>query len=236
MAAATLLNPAILLPATKLGNSPSFGSTYFFAVSSPFLKHSAMIPFNFSSTSSLVHLILCEFCAISSPETATPPAFAALPGAYQIASPLFVFLFASKMSIASCVQPMLLPSAMNLALALIRPSASSPETSFCVAHGSATSTSPTCNHGRAPPIYLKPLSLSATSESCFLSTLSWAIVLISSGVTPFSSVATMAPLLSLRETTVAPSSIHLRAAYCATLPEPEMTTFLPLKDSLPPDA
>ena len=79
IASATLLNPAILLPATKLGNSPSFGLTYSFAVSRPFLKQASMMPFSLASTSSEVHDMRCEFCAISSPETATPPALAALP-------------------------------------------------------------------------------------------------------------------------------------------------------------
>ena len=79
MAAATLLNPAMLLPATKLGNSPSAGVTYSLAVSSPFLKQDSMMPLSLLSTSSEVHEMRWEFCAISRPDTATPPAFAALP-------------------------------------------------------------------------------------------------------------------------------------------------------------
>ena len=79
IAAATFLKPAMLLPATRLGNSPSAGSTYSFAVSSPFLKHDSMMSLSLSSTSSDVHAMRCEFWAISRPETATPPALAALP-------------------------------------------------------------------------------------------------------------------------------------------------------------
>lgn len=79
IASATLRNPAMLLPATKLGNSPSAGSIYSFAVSSPALKQASMIPFSLLSTSSSVQAVRCEFWAISSPDTATPPAFAALP-------------------------------------------------------------------------------------------------------------------------------------------------------------
>lgn len=134
---------------------------------------------------------------------------------------------------------MLLPSAMNFAPDLISASASSPETSFWVALGRATSTFSTWVHGRAPSMYLY-LSLNcdvvATSVSCLRSTLSLAIRLISSGVMPFSSVAIRAPLLSESEMTVAPSSMAFNAAYWATLPEPEMATRLPLKDSLPPEA
>ena len=162
-----------------------------------------------------------------------------LPGAYQIASPFLLFRLASKVSMASCEHPMLLPSAMNFAPALINASASSPETSFCVALGRATSTFSTWVHGRAPSMYLY-LSLNwevvEISVSCLRSTFSFAIRLISSGVMPFSSVAIMQPLLSDREMTVAPSSMAFRAAYWATLPEPEIATRLPWKDSLPPEA
>ena len=79
IAAATLEKPAMLLPATRLGNSPSAGSTYSLAVSSPFLKHDSMMLFNLLSTSSDVQAMRWEFWAISSPDTATPPALAALP-------------------------------------------------------------------------------------------------------------------------------------------------------------
>lgn len=45
-----------------------------------------MIPFSFESTSSDVHEIRAEFCAISRPDTATPPALAALPEEPQVIS------------------------------------------------------------------------------------------------------------------------------------------------------
>ncbi|KAH3681002.1 hypothetical protein WICPIJ_008010 [Wickerhamomyces pijperi] len=52
-----------------------------------------------------------------------------------------------------------------------------------------------------------------------------------SGVIPASEM--MAPLESDKETTLPPNSITFKAAYWATLPEPEMATFLPVKSSLP---
>lgn len=73
----------MLLPATKLGYSPSVGSTYSLAVSSPFLKHASMMPLSLLSTSSLVQATREEFWAISRPETATPPALAALPEGWK---------------------------------------------------------------------------------------------------------------------------------------------------------
>src|SRR4051812_17591714 len=89
---------------------------------------------------------------------------AAFPGAYQIGSPPD-FRLASKTSMASWVDPMLEPSAMYLHPAAMRPSASSLDTSFWVAEGRATSTWPTCNHGRAPWTYLN-LDPNSASEVC----------------------------------------------------------------------
>ena len=43
-----------------------------------------MMSFSRASTSSRVHAMRSESCDISRPETATPPAFAALPGPYRI--------------------------------------------------------------------------------------------------------------------------------------------------------
>src|SRR5271170_1867545 len=74
IAPATFTKPAMLEPATKLGNSSSAGATYSLAVFRPLLKQSSMIPFSLLSTSSDVHLMRAEFCAISRPDTATPPA------------------------------------------------------------------------------------------------------------------------------------------------------------------
>ena len=80
IAAAVLLKPAMFAPATSDGNSPSAPGTYSLAVSRQFSKHAFMMPLSFSSTSSLLHFRRWLFCAISRPETATPPALAALPG------------------------------------------------------------------------------------------------------------------------------------------------------------
>ena len=105
-------------------------------------------------------------------------------------------------------------------------SASSLETSFCVAHGRAMSYSTSC-HGRTPAMCL---SLEPEySSSALRLTLSAAMAWTSSGVMP--SLDTTAPLESDSETTVAPSSIALSAAYWATLPEPVIATRLPLNVS-----
>src|SRR5271155_175481 len=98
------------------------------------------------------------------------------------------------------------------------------------------STSPTCSQGRTPSMYLTEflnVSVSTTSDSAFRSSLIAAIASISCDPMPFSVVAIMAPLLSLSDTTVAPSSMALRAAYWATFPDPEMATLFPANDSLP---
>ena len=47
-----------------------------------------MMPFNFSSTSSNVHDRCIAFWLISNPETATPPALLALPGAERVSQRL----------------------------------------------------------------------------------------------------------------------------------------------------
>lgn len=77
----------------------------------------------------------------------------ALPGAYQIfPSPLLAF---SNTSMASRVHPILLPSATIFVPLLTSASASSPLTSFCVAHGRAMSTLSTSVHERAPSCHEK---------------------------------------------------------------------------------
>ena len=143
-----------------------------------------------------------------------------------MASLFFSFRLASKMSMASWVQPMLEPSAMNLAPAATSASASSLLTSFWVADGRATSTLPTWSHGRAPWTYLY-LDLVSNSLSGRRLTLSSAMASISSGEMTLSPSATREPWESDSDTTVAPSSMHFSAAYCATLPEPEIATRLP---------
>lgn len=81
IAAATLLKPAILLPANRLGKRPSCPTscTNSFAVSTPISKHDLMISLNFSSICSALHEVRWLFCAISRPDTRDPPTFAALP-------------------------------------------------------------------------------------------------------------------------------------------------------------
>ena len=53
---------------------------------------SSIISLSLLSTSSLVQLYPREFCAISKPETATPPAFEALPGANNTFLDLNIFI------------------------------------------------------------------------------------------------------------------------------------------------
>ena len=59
------------------------------------LKMAAMMPLSFSSTSSLLQAMRALFCAISSPETATPPALAAFAGPNSI-----LFLWYTAMACA----------------------------------------------------------------------------------------------------------------------------------------
>src|SRR5258706_3334535 len=85
-----------------------------------------------SSTSSRDHDRRMEFWLISRPDTATPPALDALPGAYSV--PDF-----RNTCIASGVQGILAPSATAAQPLLTNTSASFSPNSFCVAHGRATS-------------------------------------------------------------------------------------------------
>ena len=85
------------------------------------------------STSSRVQDRRKEFCDISSPDVATPPALLALPGANSTPA-------SWKTSTASGVHGMLAPSPTAITLLATSIMASSPLSSFCVAHGSATST------------------------------------------------------------------------------------------------
>ena len=73
-------------------------------------------------------MYLKEFWVISKPEVATPPAFAAFPGANNI----FAF---RKTSIASLVEGIFAPSLTHLHPLLTSIFASLPFNSFCVAHG-----------------------------------------------------------------------------------------------------
>jgi len=56
---------------------------YSVAVRMPMLNALSMIPASFLSTSSEVQARRWLFCAISKPETATPPQLDAFPGPYQ---------------------------------------------------------------------------------------------------------------------------------------------------------
>ena len=108
MASATFLKPATFAPTTKLGRmlpaSPSFKLNRA-PVSSVVVNTLCMIPLSLLSTSSKVQVRRAEFCAISRPETATPPQLLALPGAYQTVFSTPRARVASKTSMASCVQP-----------------------------------------------------------------------------------------------------------------------------------
>src|SRR5713226_10468719 len=85
-----------------------------------------------SSTSSRSHVRRALFWAISSPEVATPPAFAALAGPYRLPA-------SRNILVASSVLGMFAPSATSLTPFLIRLAASLALISFCVALGNAQS-------------------------------------------------------------------------------------------------
>ena len=73
-----------------------------------------------------------EFCDISRPDVATPPAFEAFPGAYMIFA-------AWNLATAALSEGMLAPSATSLTPFFKSISASVSRSSFCVAHGNAQS-------------------------------------------------------------------------------------------------
>ena len=72
-----------------------------------------MMRFSFESTSSAVQLRRSEFCDISRPDVATPPAFDALPGEYMI-------LALRNAAIASGVEGMFAPSPTSVQPCLSR--------------------------------------------------------------------------------------------------------------------
>ena len=94
--------------------------------------------FNLASTSSLVQLKRKEFCDISNPDVATPPALEAFPGANKI-------LAAWNTSIAFGVDGIFAPSETQAQPLETKVLASSPFNSFSVAHGKAISQ--TTPHG-----------------------------------------------------------------------------------------
>ena len=91
-----------------------------------------MIVCSFSSTSSADQLKRIEFCVISKPDVATPPALDAFPGENNN-------LFSKNSSIASNVQGMFAASVTHLHPFATKFLASSMFSSFCVAAGIATS-------------------------------------------------------------------------------------------------
>src|SRR6201993_5542434 len=117
----------MLAPFTKLPGVP-----YFSAVSKQVWWMAIMILCRRSSTSSRVQLRRALFWAISRPEVATPPAFAALAGPYRI-------LASRNILVASSVLGMFAPSATSLMPFLIRFAASFALISFWVALGNAQS-------------------------------------------------------------------------------------------------
>ena len=103
-----------------------------------------IISFNFWSTSSAVQLNRKEFCDISNPEVATPPAFDAFPGENNN----FDFW---NTRIASGVVGILAPSVTQIQPFVTSKLASSSLSSFCVAQGKATSQG--TPQGRLPEMY-----------------------------------------------------------------------------------
>ena len=92
-----------------------------------------IIPWSFESTSSAVQDRRNEFCDISKPEVATPPALDAFPGANWT-------LAAWNAVIASGVEGIFAPSATHFTPFAISAFASASFNSFWVAHGKAIST------------------------------------------------------------------------------------------------
>src|SRR5690606_18311115 len=92
----------------------------------------SMIPFRRKSTFSLLQLNLNEFCDISIPEVATPPALDAFPGAKSTLAPW-------KRWMASGVEGILAPSATAMQPSLIRALATAASSTFWVAQGRAIS-------------------------------------------------------------------------------------------------
>ena len=91
-----------------------------------------IIESSLASTSSADQESLSEFCDISRPDVATPPAFEAFPGAY-------IIFAAWNFATASLEEGMLAPSATSLTPLARSLSASASRSSFCVAHGNAQS-------------------------------------------------------------------------------------------------
>src|SRR5512133_1891826 len=168
------------------------------------------------STSCLVHDKRIEFWLISSPEVATPPAFAAFPGPYRI-------LPLRNTVIASGVDGIFAPSETTKHPFFSNNAASAPEISFCVADGRATWQG--TSHGVDFPSTYVHLYLSAYSLILPLFTFLRFITNASfSSLKP--SASSISPLESDIVTTFAPIWIAFCVAYCATLPEPDTVQIL----------
>jgi len=130
-----------------------------------------IIRWSFESTSSNVHASRCEFCDISRPDVATPPALAALPGPKDT--------FASKNTFtASGVDGIFAPSATAIQPFLTSVWALLPSSSFCVAQGSAISQG-TVQISNPPSVYFALLTSLAYSLIRFLS-ISFSLLITSS--------------------------------------------------------
>mmetsp|Transcript_28700 Transcript_28700/g.68476 ORF Transcript_28700/g.68476 Transcript_28700/m.68476 type:complete len:200 (-) Transcript_28700:1369-1968(-) len=125
MLSATFTNPEMLAP-------PWIVTPYSSAAALQLWYISFMMTCSLLSTSSRVHCRRRLFWLISSPLTATPPAFAAFAGANRT-------LCAWNAWMASGVLGMLAPSATSMHPWTMRASAALWSSSFCVAHGIAMS-------------------------------------------------------------------------------------------------
>src|SRR5665647_255666 len=154
-----------------------------------------MIVCSLSSTSSRDQGNLIEFCVISSPEVATPPALAAFPGPYNICA-------FRNTSTASGVEGMFDPSDTQLQSFLTSSFASSSFISFCVAQGIAISH--LIIHGLFPSKYSTPYLSAYSFILPLLSFLSSIMNLSLSQSIPFGSYIN--PFESDDVTTFPPSS------------------------------
>src|ERR1044072_2885025 len=121
---------------------------------------------------------------------------------------------------------MLAPSATAKQPFATNACASVPFSSFCVAHGKATSHF--TPHGVLPPTYSQPKTLAYSSilpRLTFFSSMIHASFFAS-----MPSLSYTYPLESDMVITVPPIWITFSAAYCDTFPEPEITHRIPFSD------
>ncbi|MNH24773.1 hypothetical protein D3C79_847220 [compost metagenome] len=133
-------------------------------------------------------------------------------------------MFASmNRSTASRVVGMLAPSATQMQPLRSKVRAASASSSFCVAHGSAMSQLRL--HGSSPARNSRPKRPASSRIRPRCTFFSSSTASHCSSVKPLSQYSV--PSESDSEITLPPRSMTLRAAYCATLPEPEIATRLP---------